>query len=102
MRAAALTIPSQRIDGDFYDFFNHRDRCLDSSWVTSWARASRRPSWRGDQEPFPEALSRLISLSEPGTLPEPKDIVTLAHSEVARQLIELESFVTVCYARLDS
>jgi anti-sigma regulatory factor (Ser/Thr protein kinase) len=50
---------------------------------------------------FLQALSRLISLSEPDTLPEPKDIVTLAHSEVARQLIELESFVTVCYARLD-
>jgi phosphoserine phosphatase RsbU/P len=50
---------------------------------------------------FLQALSRLMSLSEPGTLPEPKDIVTLAHSEVARQLIELESFVTVCYARFD-
>ena len=27
--------------------------------------------------------------------------MTLAHSEVARQLIELESFVTLCYARFD-
>ena len=29
VRVAALTIPSQRIDGDFYDFFKHRDDCLD-------------------------------------------------------------------------
>ena len=29
MRVGALTIPSQQIDGDFYDFFQHTDTCLD-------------------------------------------------------------------------
>jgi len=102
VRAAALTIPSQRIDGDFYDFFNHRDRCLDV--IVGDVMGKGIPAallGAATKSHFLQALSRLISLSEPGTLPEPKDIVTLAHSEVARQLIELESFVTVCYARLD-
>jgi phosphoserine phosphatase RsbU/P len=100
--AAALTIPSQRIDGDFYDFFNHKDTCLDV--IVGDVMGKGIPAallGAATKSHFLQALSRLISLSEPGTLPEPKDIVTLAHSEVARQLIELESFVTVCYARFD-
>ena len=102
VRAAALTIPSQRIDGDFYDFFNHRDTCLDV--IVGDVMGKGIPAallGAATKSHFLQALSRLISLSTPGTLPEPKDIVTLAHAEVARQLIELESFVTLCYARFD-
>ena len=29
LQVAALTMPSQRIDGDFYDFFKHENQCLD-------------------------------------------------------------------------
>ena len=102
VRAAALTIPSQRIDGDFYDFFNHRDTCLDV--IVGDVMGKGIPAallGAATKSHFLQALSRLISLAAPGVLPEPKDIVTLAHSEVARQLIELESFVTLCYARFD-
>jgi sigma-B regulation protein RsbU (phosphoserine phosphatase) len=99
---AALTIPSQRIDGDFYDFFKHRDECLDV--IVGDVMGKGIPAallGAATKSHFLQALSRLIALAAPGTLPEPKAIVTLAHSEVARQLIELESFVTVCYARFD-
>jgi PAS domain S-box-containing protein len=102
VRVAALTIPSQRIDGDFYDFFKHMDKCLDV--IVGDVMGKGIPAallGAATKSHFLQALSRLISLAAPGTLPEPKDIVTLAHSEVARQLIELESFVTVCYARFD-
>jgi sigma-B regulation protein RsbU (phosphoserine phosphatase) len=102
VRVAALTIPSQRIDGDFYDFFRHRDDCLDV--IVGDVMGKGIPAallGAATKSHFLQALSRLISLAPPGTLPEPKDIVTMAHSEVARQLIELESFVTVCYARFD-
>jgi sigma-B regulation protein RsbU (phosphoserine phosphatase) len=102
VRAAALTIPSQRIDGDFYDFFNHRDTCLDV--IVGDVMGKGIPAallGAATKSHFLQALSRLISLSPPGMLPAPKDIVTLAHAEVARQLIELESFVTLCYARLN-
>ena len=102
LRVAALTIPSQRIDGDFYDFFKHRDTCLDI--IVGDVMGKGIPAalmGAATKSHFLQALSRLLSLSTPGSLPEPKAIVTLAHSEVARQLIELESFVTLCYARFD-
>jgi sigma-B regulation protein RsbU (phosphoserine phosphatase) len=102
VHVAALTIPSQRIDGDFYDFFKHRDKCLDV--IVGDVMGKGIPAallGAATKSHFLQALSRLISLAAPGSLPEPKDIVTLAHSEVARQLIDLESFVTVCYARFD-
>jgi sigma-B regulation protein RsbU (phosphoserine phosphatase) len=42
-----------------------------------------------------------MALSPAGALPAPREIVTLAHAGMGRQLIELESFVTLCYARVD-
>jgi phosphoserine phosphatase RsbU/P len=48
-----------------------------------------------------EALCHLMAISRQGALPEPKEIVTLAHADMVRQLIDLESFVTLSYARVD-
>jgi len=101
-RVAALTIPSQTIDGDFCDFFKHSDRCLDV--IVGDVMGKGIPAalmGAATKSHFLQALCRLIALSPPGKLPEPKEIVTLAHAEVVRQLINLESFVTVCYARFD-
>jgi sigma-B regulation protein RsbU (phosphoserine phosphatase) len=42
-----------------------------------------------------------MALSPAGALPEPREVVTLAHAGMGRHLIELESFVTLCYARVD-
>jgi anti-sigma regulatory factor (Ser/Thr protein kinase) len=50
---------------------------------------------------FLKALGDLAGAGGKTTLPLPKDIVMLAHAGVARHLIELESFVTLCYARID-
>jgi sigma-B regulation protein RsbU (phosphoserine phosphatase) len=101
-RVAALTIPSQRIDGDFYDFFTHENECLDV--IVADVMGKGIPAallGAATKSQFLEALSHLLALSQPGQLPEPKDIVTLAHAEMVQQLITLENFVTLCYARLD-
>ena len=50
---------------------------------------------------FPGALWHLMDPVKAGTLPEPQEIVTLAHTRMARQLIDIESFVTLCYTRID-
>jgi sigma-B regulation protein RsbU (phosphoserine phosphatase) len=50
---------------------------------------------------FLEALCHLMTVPRSGTLPQPKEIVTLAHAEMVQHLINLESFVTLCYVRLD-
>jgi sigma-B regulation protein RsbU (phosphoserine phosphatase) len=102
LRMAALTIPSQRIDGDFYVFFEHPDRRLDV--IVGDVMGKGVPAallGAATKSHFIEALSRLTALSKNGRLPAPKEIVTLAHAQVARHLINLENFVTLCYGRLD-
>jgi len=102
LRMAALTIPSQRIDGDFYVFFKHPDRRFDV--IVGDVMGKGVPAallGAATKSHFIEALSRLTALSKNDKLPEPKEIVTLAHAQIARHLINLENFVTLCYARLD-
>jgi PAS domain S-box-containing protein len=102
LRVAALTVPSQRIDGDFYVFFKHPDQRLDI--IVGDVMGKGVPAallGAATKSHFIEALSHLTALAKDGKLPEPKEIVTLAHAEVARHLIDLENFVTLCYARLD-
>ncbi|HEX5412264.1 MAG TPA: PAS domain S-box protein [Terriglobia bacterium] len=102
LRVASLTIPSQRIDGDFYVFFRHRDQCLDV--IVGDVMGKGIPAalvGAATKSYFLKALSHLNAFSRNGRLPEPKEIVMLSHAEVVRQLIDLESFVTLTYARLD-
>lgn len=102
LQVAALTIPSQRIDGDFYDFFRHENQCLDV--IVADVMGKGIPAAlvaAATKSNVLEALCHLTAMSGTGQLPEPKEIVTLAHADMVRQLIELESFVTLSYARLD-
>jgi phosphoserine phosphatase RsbU/P len=99
---AADTRPSQRVDGDFYAFVNHQDQVLDvivgdvmgKGILAALLGAATKTH-------FLKALGNLAGTCRPGSLPRPKDIVMMAHAGVARHLIELESFVTLCYARID-
>jgi phosphoserine phosphatase RsbU/P len=103
LRVAAITLPSQRIDGDFYAFFKHQDDSLDV--IVGDVMGKGVPAallGAATKSQLLKAISHLLALSGTGNLPEAKEIVSLAHSEVVRQLIDLDSFVTLCYARLDS
>jgi PAS domain S-box-containing protein len=102
VQIAALTIPSQRVDGDFYDFFRHDDTCIDV--IVADVMGKGVPAAllaAATKSNFLEALCHLIAISRGGRMPEPKEIVTLAHADMVRQLIDLESFVTLSYVRLD-
>ena len=102
LRVAALTIPSQRIAGDFYGFFTHQDESLDI--IVADVMGKGIPAallGAAAKSHFMQALCHLIALSPAGALPEPREVVTLAHAGMGRHLIELESFVTLCYARVD-
>ena len=102
LQVAALTIPSQRIDGDFYDFFKHENQSLDVIVADVMGKGIPAALLAGaTKSNFLEALCHLMAMSRNGALPEPKEIVTLAHADMVRQLIDLESFVTLSYARLD-
>jgi PAS domain S-box-containing protein len=102
LRVAALTIPSQQIAGDFYGFFTHQDESLDI--IVADVMGKGIPAallGAAAKSHFTQALCHLLALSPAGALPEPREVVTLAHAGMGRQLIELESFVTLCYARVD-
>jgi PAS domain S-box-containing protein len=102
LQVAALTIPSQRIDGDFYDFFKHESQVLDVIVADVMGKGIPAALLAGaTKSNFLEALCHLIAMSRSGVLPAPKEIVTLAHADMVRQLINLESFVTLSYARVD-
>lgn len=102
-RFAALTIPSDRIDGDFFDFLVHTDRKIDV--ILGDVMGKGVPAallGAATKTHFLRAFSHLIAIgNDKAVLPEPKDIITLANAHIAKELIELESFVTVCYARFD-
>jgi PAS domain S-box-containing protein len=102
LQVAALTMPSQRIDGDFYDFFRHGNDCLDVMVADVMGKGIPAALLAAaTKSNFLEALCHLTAISRGGVLPEPKEIVTLAHADMVRHLIDLESFVTLCYARVD-
>jgi PAS domain S-box-containing protein len=102
LQVAALTMPSQRIDGDFYDFFKHENQCLDVMVADVMGKGIPAALVAAaTKSNFLEALCHLTAMSRSGQLPEPKEIVTLAHADMVRQLIDLESFVTLAYARFD-
>jgi len=102
LRVAALTIPSQRIDGDFYIFIRHDDSSLDVIVGDVMGRGIPAALLgAATKSHFLKALSDLMGSSKNGQLPEPREIVMSAHAQLVRHLIDLDSFVTLCYARLD-
>lgn len=102
LQIAALSLPSQRIDGDFYAFFKYQNQSLDV--IVGDVMGKGIPAallGAATKSQLLMALSQRLAVCPIGTLPEPNEIVMQAHSEIARQLMDLDSFVTLCYARLD-
>jgi sigma-B regulation protein RsbU (phosphoserine phosphatase) len=100
---AAMNLPSSAIDGDFFDFFVHRNDVVDI--IVGDAMGKGIPAaliGAGTKNTLLRSVSRLMVDSATKGLPRPKDIVQVAHSTLARELIRLNSFVTLEYARLDA
>lgn len=98
---AILTLPSRMVDGDFIEFFRHNDRCLDI--IVGDVMGKGIPAallGAATKSQFHHAMSYLLFLDNT-RYPEPAVVVRKVHGEIAAQLIALESFVTVCYARID-
>lgn len=102
LTVAALTLPSQRIDGDFYMFIRHSADCLDV--IVGDVMGKGVPAallGAAAKSHFLRALGDLLGMAGDGSLPEPREVVMLAHAELVGRLIALESFVTLAYARID-
>ncbi len=102
IRIATLILPSQRIDGDFYDFFVYPDRCLDV--MVGDVMGKGVPAallGAATKSQFLHALCHLIAAPDRVRRPSPADIVSAVHAGTTQQLINLESFITLCYAQFD-
>lgn len=102
LEIAVLTIPSQKIDGDFYDFFNYEENHLDI--VIGDVMGKGIPAallGAGTKSQFLRTISQLFYETQDSDYPSPEKIVNHLHSQVIHQLIDLESFITIIYARFD-
>lgn len=98
----ALSIPSQEVDGDFFDFISPRPGCTDL--MIGDVMGKGIPAALVGAATKHQLLRGLNSDSgsvEDGLIPDPAKIVEYAHRKVTPQLLEIESFVTICYARFD-
>jgi sigma-B regulation protein RsbU (phosphoserine phosphatase) len=102
LSVAALTLPSQRIDGDFYMFVRHLNQSLDV--IVGDVMGKGIPAallGAATKSHFLKAIAALMDFVNRGEVPQIKEIVMLAHAGIVRDLINLESFVTLSYVRLD-
>lgn len=99
---ATLTIPSRGIDGDFYDFLLHPNRSLDVIFGDVMGKGVPAALLSaGAKTEFLRSLSHLLVSSPRGSIPRPQDIVNGVHSVLTPQLMNLDTFVTLTYARFE-
>ncbi len=102
IQVSQLTIASQKVDGDFYDFFQHSDSCFDlvvgDVMGKGVAAALLGAAMKSH---LLHVINKMLRESVSNQIPDPEEIVTSVHSEMIDQLEELETFVTLCYARFD-
>lgn len=102
LKIAHLTIPSQQIDGDFYDFIRLTPDTLDFI-VADIMGKGIMAAFMGAA--LKSAFLRVInatgfSVNMP-FIPSPETIVKGVQANMIRQMEELETFVTLCYGRFD-
>ncbi len=97
---AARSVPSQQIDGDFFDFVEFGagrfDVIVGDVMGKGVPAALVGAATRGR---LLRTLQVLTTEAEGGVPPRPGDIVSRAHEVLTPELVRLGSFVTACYAR---
>jgi PAS domain S-box-containing protein len=98
---ASMTLPSQKIDGDFIDFFDGEDEALDLMLGDVMGKGIPAAlTGAAARNAFVRARMSLADKSDLAALPI-KDIVGEAEKRIAGKLIELKTFFTLVYGRID-
>ena len=101
-QVAALAVPSWGIDGDFYEFLLHPNRCLDIIFGDVMGKGVPAALLSaGTKTEFLRSLAHLLVGSPRGYIPQPADIVNRVHQVLTPHLLGLDSFVTLSYVRFD-
>ena len=100
---AAFTVPSQQVDGDFYDFIRCGDTCVDILLGDVMGKGIPAALLgAAAKSHFLRAHGSLLYERGCDGLPEPEAVIGRVSRYIADDLIKLESFITLCYARLDT
>ena len=103
LRVAATSLSSEKVGGDYFDFFVYSDTCVDmlvgdvmGKGVPAALLAAATKSH------FQRIVRHLCLRLVPfGRLPQPDEIVAAVHAALTPDLAALHSFVTLTYARFD-
>ncbi len=99
---AAMNLPSLQIDGDFFDFFVHGPDVVDVFLGDAMGKGVPAALLgAGTKSSILRSISKLLADPNRVRLPAPKEIIQTAHTSLARELMNLNAFVTLEYARLD-
>ncbi|MDZ7830832.1 MAG: SpoIIE family protein phosphatase [Desulfobacterales bacterium] len=100
LEIAHLTIPSQAIDGDFYDFIRLDSESMDLVVADVMGKGIRAAFIGAALKSYFLRVVNEARLSSEGRVNiAPEEIVDSVYSHMIAQLQELESFVTLFYAR---
>jgi PAS domain S-box-containing protein len=102
LQISSLTIPSEYVDGDFYEFIKSGRNCLDLVIGDVMGKGIQAALvGAATKSHIHRALNNLIMSCENIRIPQPQEIINFVNSEIASQFIGIESFVTLCYTRID-
>ena len=99
---ANYMLPSLQVGGDFYQFVSHSATCFDAIVGDVMGKGIGAALMGAATK---STLLRVIAERnggcDVGCLPQPADIVTRTNRDMSRELVQLDSFVTLFYARID-
>ena len=102
VQISALTLASQNVDGDFYDFVRYDN--LHWDMLIGDVMGKGVPAallGAGTKNEFFRTAGQVSYQCSAGELPDVAKIVNTVHSQICGKLIELARFVTTCYVRFD-
>jgi len=102
LQIAHLTIPSQKVDGDFYDFIQAGEHCLDVIVGDVMGKGiAAAILGAAIKKHILQTFVKLIQSTGCATIPEPEEICTCVHENMIEELDRINKFVTLCYTRFD-
>ncbi len=103
IETASLSIPSQYVDGDFCDFFAHGTQIVDVFVGDVMGKGVPAAMvGAGVKTSLQRCMISLLTATLKPTLPKPEQLLQSLDALVCAELIELGTFLTLCYARFNS
>jgi phosphoserine phosphatase RsbU/P len=104
LNIAPYTQPSQVIDGDFYEFFSFDENTFDIAIGDVMGKGIPAALMGAAvKKQLNRSIAWLLSRNlSPGFKPAPGDIINDLHRRVCNELLDLDSFVTLAYLRIDT